>query len=148
MDNFKGLINNELLLQGNQCGLDGSWKIGRSQDVTTTGGCIGLGIRVPTVANDLLKMDLNLVGQPLLYFGIAENPTEAGNHQPARPTSYLPAMEQCRAGNDDLTDDISNDLPLTAHARIAVSAARSCHLERYWCVLVMAALGVVYGHAC
>lgn len=128
--------------------MDGGWKIGRSQDVTATGGCIGLGIRVPTVANDLLKMDLNLVGQPLLYFGIAENPTEPVNNQPVRPTSYLPAMEQCKADNEDLIDDVSNDLPLTAHARTAESAARSCHLERHWPALVMAALGVIYGNRC
>ena len=31
--------------------MDGSWRVDRPQDVTLTGGCIGLGIRVPTVAN-------------------------------------------------------------------------------------------------
>jgi len=38
-------------LKGDRCGIDGSWTVGRPQDVTLTGGCLGLGIRVPTVAN-------------------------------------------------------------------------------------------------
>jgi len=101
------------------------------QDVTSTGGCLGLGIRVPTVANDLLKMDLNMVGHPQLYFGIAENsgdtaPEDAGSSGralPLRPTSYLPPMEQCRSlTQEDLAGEISNDLPLMAHARIASSS--------------------------
>jgi len=123
-------------LKGNRCGLDGSWKVGRMQDVTSTGGCLGLGIRVPTVANDLLKMDLNGVGHPQLYFGIAENPAEvappadqtssSGRDLPLRPTSYLPPMERCRSATPgDLTGEMSNDLPLMAHARIASSSSSS-----------------------
>ena len=102
------------------------------QDVTSTGGCLGLGIRVPTIASDLLKMDLNVVGHPQLYFGIAENSVEmppgdsssSGRALPLRPTSYLPPMEQCRSvTSNDLTGEISNDLPLMAHARIASSSS-------------------------
>lgn len=102
------------------------------QDVTSTGGCLGLGIRVPTIASDLLKMDLNVVGHSQLYFGIAENSVEmapgdsssSGRALPLRPTSYLPPMEQCRSvTSNDLTGEISNDLPLMAHARIASSSS-------------------------
>ncbi|KAI9557447.1 hypothetical protein GHT06_017275 [Daphnia sinensis] len=124
-------------LKGNQCAMDGSWRVDRPQDVTHTGGCIGLGIRVPTVANDLLKMDVNGIGHPLLYFGIAENPSEPRTPPKSgstteldliRPTSYLPPLQQCQSIWEDLgsVNDASNELgPIIPHARVSGDSSGS-----------------------
>lgn len=69
-------------------------------------------------------MDLNGVGHPLLYFGIAENPTEiptAATSAPVRPTSYLPALHQCQSQREDLASAVetSNEIePLIPYARV------------------------------
>ena len=117
-----------LVTQGNRCGLDGSWRVNQAQDVTSTGGCAGLGIRVPSMALDLLRVDVDAAGQTLLSFGDVAVHQEASptttttqpqsqpqRRQPtARPTSYLPALRQCRpadgfdadAGDDDDVDTL------------------------------------------
>ena len=93
---------------------------------------------------DLLKMDVNDLGHRLLYFGIAENPSEprtAGASEPVRPTSYLPPMQQCYSNRDELSliNDISNELgAIVPHARVAgeSSAASSVRqtLELSFCL--------------
>ena len=103
--------------------------MGQPQDVTPTGGCAGLGISVPTVSNDLLKMDLDAVGESLLYFGdmVSQQVADADGRPivPQRPTSYLPPLRQCRSPAGDLGDDASNDLPLIPYARIAETNANN-----------------------
>lgn len=60
--------------QGNQCAMDGSWRVDRPQDVTHTGGCIGLGIRVPTVANgNIMSTSYHLPGRRRLFLRMARS---------------------------------------------------------------------------
>ncbi|XP_046438475.1 protein APCDD1-like [Daphnia pulex] len=135
-------------LKGNQCAMDGSWRVDRPQDVTHTGGCIGLGIRVPTVANDLLKMDVNGIGHPLLYFGIADNPSEPRTSKSSeldliRPTSYLPPLQQCQSIWEDLSsvNEASNELgPIIPHARVSGESSRSSSLASFTSSCSFAAL--------
>lgn len=83
---------------------------------------------------DLLKMDLNGLGHPLLYFGIAENPSELSTPPaipPVRPTSYLPALHQCQTQREDLAVEVSNELePLIPHARVAGSTSSAGNAQR------------------
>lgn len=86
---------------------------------------------------DLLKMDVNGIGHPLLYFGIAENPSEprrqskSAELDPIRPTSYLPPLQQCQSSWQDLNsvNDASNELgPIIPHARVSGDARSSSSL--------------------
>ncbi len=78
-------------------------------------------------------MDVNGIGHPLLYFGIAENPSEprtpskssASALDLVRPTSYLPPLQQCQSTWEDLSsvNDASNELgPIIPHARVSGDA--------------------------
>ena len=120
--------------------MDGSWKVGQAQDVTSTGGCFGLGIQVPSVTNDLLKMDLDHLGNPQLYFGSAVNPMES-HVEIIKPTSYLPPLQHCRnSRSHDINNRISNDLPLLPDARIAHSKSATTPLS--WTVVMSTNLAV------
>lgn len=86
-------------------------------------------------------MDVNGIGHPLLYFGIAENPSEprtptkmssldgkSAPLDPLRPTSYLPPLQQCQSSWEDLNsvNDASNELgPIIPHARVSGEAGSS-----------------------
>lgn len=103
-------------------------------------------------------MDVNRIGHPLLYFGIAENPSEpraptkssAAALDPIRPTSYLPPLQQCQSTLEDLSSvtDASNELgPIIPHARVSgeAGASSSSHLTvkfSCWIVALLATIAI------
>ncbi|KAK6983006.1 protein APCDD1, partial [Biomphalaria glabrata] len=88
---------------GNGCGKAHAWSVGQEQDVTSTGGCVTLGIRLPNMERDIMKMEIVhrklhlFVGQRLLDRkpGIA--------YQKERPTAFQEPLVKCDQVNLDMS---------------------------------------------
>ncbi len=86
------------------CGDRAGWRVGAAQDITPTGGCAALGLKLPLLERELLKMEETPVGRKLLlYLGQIDTDANSSNgdhHRPGaagrRPTSYQPPLLQCR----------------------------------------------------
>ncbi|XP_013781743.2 protein APCDD1-like [Limulus polyphemus] len=92
-------VNNLNGHKADHCGLVDSWRINVSQDVTSSGGCDGIGLAVPSTAFDVVRTDIDHHGNSLLYLG--EIDTENIPATPdRRPTSYQIPLIQCRAFSD------------------------------------------------
>ena len=83
------------------CGRRGGWQAHVPMDVTPTGGCAGIGLKVPLLEHDLLKMSATRGhgsgggGRLLLYLGQTE--TDPKHIWKRRPTSYQPPLIQCHS---------------------------------------------------
>ena len=65
------------------------------RDLTATLGCAPLGIVVPAVRYELLRVDVDAWGQSLLYLGQPDTENQRGGPS-ERPTAYQPALVRCR----------------------------------------------------
>ncbi|CAB4065662.1 unnamed protein product [Lepeophtheirus salmonis] len=117
----QSLANQLNHLPSGSCGIAGSWKVGVIQEVTSTGGCKGLGLTIPITELDLLKMESNLDGSRLLL-SLGQTDTDAVLHnhkkeqEGLRPTSYQPPLLQCRMFSD--SSNPNNELfPVMSHLK-------------------------------
>ncbi|XP_053402376.1 protein APCDD1-like [Mercenaria mercenaria] len=89
---------------GDGCGNPGTWKLGVTQDVTDTKGCVTFGISLPNIEYELMKTEYEgrksflFVGQRPSDFVSMASPKN-------RPTSFQGALVKCGAKND-----VSNEL--------------------------------------
>ncbi|CAL4092840.1 unnamed protein product, partial [Meganyctiphanes norvegica] len=106
--------------KGKECGRPGQWFVGRSQDLTPTGGCASVGVRVPLVEREILMMGTDSSGGIWLRLGQTATSSQQLDASP-RPTSWGPPLQQCRSNNQD---DIDNSLQPMMGARTASHATK------------------------
>nr|XP_011432770.1 protein APCDD1 [Crassostrea gigas] len=93
------LITQNLNIFGGQgCGRPKSWETFEEQDVTSTGGCSTLGINLPSVEHELLKIEKSH-NKKLLFIG--QRPTDQGVRPVGElPTSFQEPLLQCTNAQD------------------------------------------------
>ncbi|XP_042222942.1 protein APCDD1-like [Homarus americanus] len=105
--------------KGKECGRPGKWTPKKSQDVTSTGGCKAVGVRVPVVEKEIIRTGVDETGGMWLMLGqTATTPRQLGDTP--RPTSWGPTLISCRHYN---THEQDNSLRPMVGARVASSAA-------------------------
>lgn len=71
------------------------WRVGVARDLTAAHGCAPLGLVVPAIRYELVRVDVDTWGQSLLYLGQPDTENRRGG--PAeRPTAYQPPLVRCR----------------------------------------------------
>ncbi|XP_069112949.1 protein APCDD1-like [Argopecten irradians] len=95
---------NTLRLYDGHCGVRNAWKINEQQDVTSTGGCDVLGIILPNVEFEILRMVAS-ERQTLLYVGQWTMSNVALRNKDSRPTSFQQPLVRC---SDSVTKVTSN----------------------------------------
>ena len=76
------------------CGQQEEWEVGREQDVTSTRGCAPLGITVPHVEYELLKVEKDHK-KSKLYLGQRATDGQGPETPQKRPTSFQPPLVKC-----------------------------------------------------
>lgn len=73
------------------CGL-GEWKVNVPKELAMTNGCVSLGVFIPSVRFDVVKVEMDYQGSWLLFLGQADT-----NNLPAdeRPTAFQLPMVKC-----------------------------------------------------
>ena len=108
--------------RGGKCGRPGTWRVGQKQDVTYSGGCALMGIRIPSLEREIMKNDMNRYGDLELFLGqTATWPYRGPIEETPRPTSWGPPLRQCRVVS--VIDD--NELLPIMGARVALGQASS-----------------------
>ena len=117
------------------CGVKGSWVRGEAQDVTPTGGCAAVGVRVPAVRKEIVRTGVDETGRMWLTLG--QTPTTTQLSEARRPTSWGPELTSCRSYHAYHHDNAL--LPIVG-ARTASSASTKHSLPTGTTLLALMAL--------
>ncbi len=112
------------------CGRAALWHAGAAQDITPTGGCAALGLKLPLLERELLKMEETPGRKLLLYLGQIDteaNSSGGGASFGRRPTSYQPPLVQCRQedpwARSELPEELLPDIRAAALTGAAAKGA-------------------------
>ncbi|XP_014670877.1 PREDICTED: protein APCDD1-like [Priapulus caudatus] len=116
---------------GDDCATDGSWRLDVEQDVTSTRGCATLGIAVPHVQADLVRLLPDDAGGTRLYVG--RQPSDGRFRPTYRPTSFQLPLVQCketpqttRWSGKRTSDGVGSTS--ADHGLVAISALLTCYV--------------------
>ena len=109
------------------CGKAGTWQRGKQQEVTQTGGCAMLGLKVPVLAYELIKMEKEH-HRTVLFLGqgqtVSDNMENLEEHM--RSTSFQAPLVRCGAvqSTRNVFDSSSfdNDLHDEGHISVNIQA--------------------------
>ncbi|XP_071086992.1 protein APCDD1-like [Haliotis cracherodii] len=87
--------------QGGKCGTDRSWVVGVEQDVTFTNGCVTLGIQLPNIEQEILKMEV-VHRQLHLLVGSRFTDAPTTRFRDKRPTSFQEPLVKCDRFHSDI----------------------------------------------
>lgn len=79
---------------GNGCGKAKAWKIGVMQDVTSSNGCVTLGIKLPNIEYEIMKTD-SIKDKSFLYVGQRPSDFVSMSVRKNRPTSFQSPLVKC-----------------------------------------------------
>lgn len=111
------------------CGLRGQWRRDTYHDITKTGGCKAMGLKIPIIEKDLLKIEIDqrvdALARPHLLLYLGQTDTEQRESSATyfrRPTSYQPPLIQCHVdpGYHVLTNEL---FPLVQALRMSPNEA-------------------------
>ena len=83
------------------CGAPDLWQVGVQNDLSLSPGCALLGIGVPNLDYDIVRVDMDDWGSALLYFGQPDTDNKRRGPD-ERPTSYQLPLLRCRGGPPSL----------------------------------------------
>ena len=91
----KMMVNNFNFYSHLGCGIPKSWRLNIEQDVTSSGGCVILGISLPNIEFEIMKMEK--VRRKLHLF-IGQRPTDGKSlsTHARRPTSFQEPLVRCK----------------------------------------------------
>ena len=129
---------------GPECGKAKTWRLGVEQDVTFTNGCVTLGIQLPNIEQEILKMEV--VHRKLhLYVGQRFTDEPVRRFRDKRPTSFQEPLVKCDSvsmgmhinsvyGGGQVLPLVASESPSSSSLTVSVSS---------WVVVVCVAFTLV-----
>ncbi|KAJ8958137.1 hypothetical protein NQ318_006074 [Aromia moschata] len=112
------------------CGKD-AWEVNVPKELSSTNGCVQLGIVLPSVLYDIVKLEMDYKGSCLLFLGQVETDS-LHSTSTERPTAFqLPLMKcgEVATYSQGLTDILNRDIYYNT-----ASSVRICNCWIYFCL--------------
>lgn len=86
------------------CGM-GTWEINVTKELSQTGGCHQLGIVLPSVQRDVVKVEMDYTGSCLMFLGQVDTDFSMdSNGDRERPTAFQLPLSKCSGGSTYLPE--------------------------------------------